>query len=73
MVVLMEVLRVGAEAEAEMMTVDTHVATEIVRMSPPAETEIFIVVVAELAHVLGAQTDTTDLGVIEVTDVIETT
>ena len=60
MAVLMEALRVGAEVEAEMMIVDTHVATETARMSLIAETVISIEEVAELAHVLEAPTGITD-------------
>ena len=52
--VQMEVQRVGAEAEVEMMTADTHVATEIALTRPAAEMEIITEEVAELAHVLGA-------------------
>ena len=59
MAVLMEVPRVGVEAEAEMMIADTHVATEKVQ-TMAAEMEIIIEVVAEaaLAHGLEVQIDT---------------
>jgi hypothetical protein len=53
----MEVPRVGAEAEVEMMTADTHVATEIVLMRPAAEMEITTEEVVACAHGLGAQTE----------------
>jgi hypothetical protein len=69
MVVPMEVSRVGAEAEVEKMTADTHVATEIVLTRSVAETAIFTEEGAVIAHALGAQTDTT---VPEAIAVIET-
>lgn len=59
MEVLVEVTRVGAEAEAEMMTVDTHAATEIALMRLVAEMAIFTEEVAVLAHALGVRIDTT--------------
>jgi uncharacterized protein (UPF0264 family) len=46
--------RVGAEAEVEMMTVDTA-ATETAQTTEDDEMEIITEVVAELAHVLGVQ------------------
>jgi hypothetical protein len=55
----MEVSRVGVEAEVEMMTVDTHVVTEIALTRPAVEMETSIEVVDALAHALGVQTDTT--------------
>lgn len=57
MAALMEVSRVGAEVEAEMMTVDTHVATEIVPTRQAVEMEIFIEEAVAHAHALGVQTD----------------
>lgn len=59
MAALMEVPRVGVEAEAEMMIADTHVATETAQMMA-AEMETIIEVVAEaaLAHGLEVQIDT---------------
>jgi hypothetical protein len=69
MVVLMEVSRVGAEAEVEKMTVDTHAATETAPMKPDAEMAIFIEGAAVLAHALGARIDIT---VPEATAAIET-
>ena len=69
MVVLMEASRVGAEAEVEKMTADTHVATETALTRSVAEMAIFIEEVAVHAHVLGARTDTT---VPEATAVTET-
>jgi hypothetical protein len=53
----MEVQRVGAEAEVEMMTADTHVATETVLTRPAAEMEITTEEVAACAHGLGARTE----------------
>lgn len=49
--------RAGAEAEVERMTVDTA-ATVTARTTPDDAMEIIIEVVAELAHVLGAQIET---------------
>ena len=53
--VQMEVQRVGAEAEVEMMTADTHVATEIALTRPAAEMEIITEEVVVCAHGLGAR------------------
>ena len=58
MTVHMEVQRVGAEAEVEMMTAGTHVATEIALMTLAAEMEIITEVAVARAHGLGAQTET---------------
>jgi hypothetical protein len=49
--------RAGAEAEVERMTVDTA-ATVTARTTPDDAMEIIIEVVAEPAHVLGAQIET---------------
>lgn len=57
MEVVMEVSRAGAEAEVEMMTVGTHVATETVPTNQAAETEIFIEEVVAHAHALEVQID----------------
>ena len=54
----MEVQRVGAEAEAEMMIADTHDATETAQTKLAAETVIFTEVAAACDHGLGAQTET---------------
>ena len=56
---LMEASRVGVEAEAEMMSDDTHAATEIARTRSVAEMAISTEEVAVLAHALGARIDTT--------------
>ena len=54
--VLMEVRRVGVEAEVE--TIDTHVATEIALTRTAEEMETIIAEMVALAHVLEAQIDT---------------
>jgi hypothetical protein len=54
----MEVSRVGAEAEVEMMTADTHAATEIALMKLAAEMETITEAAVACAHGLGAQTET---------------
>jgi hypothetical protein len=59
MAALMGVSRVGAEAEVEKMTDDTHVATEIALTRSVAEMAIFTEEAAVHAHALGAQTDIT--------------
>jgi hypothetical protein len=58
MAVHMEVQRVGVEAEVEMMTADTHVATETALVRPAAEMEIFTEVSVACAHGLGVPTET---------------
>ena len=69
MAALMGVPRVGAEAEVEKMTDDTHVATEIALTRLVAEMAIFTEEAAVHAHALGARIDTT---VPEAIAVIET-
>ena len=54
----MEAPRVGAEAEVEMMTVDTHVATGTARIRQAAEMVIFTEVLAVPAHDQEAKIDT---------------
>lgn len=61
MAVLMGALKVDAEAEVEMVTVDTHAATGTAQMKRADEMVISIVEVDAIAHVLGAPTDTIDL------------
>ena len=53
----MEVQKVGAEAEVEMMTADTHVVTETVLMRSAGEMETIIEVVVACAHGLEARTE----------------
>jgi hypothetical protein len=53
----MVVPRVGAEAEVEMMTADTHVDTEIVQTRAAVEMEITTEEVVVCAHGLGVQTE----------------
>lgn len=69
MAVLMEVLRVGAEAEVEKTTADTPDVIETAPMRSDAEMAIFTEGVAALAHALEARTDITVPGA---TAVIET-
>lgn len=57
MEVLMAAPRVGAEAEVEMTTADTHGATETVLTGPAAGMEIITEGVVACAHALGAQTE----------------
>ncbi len=66
----MEVSRVGVEAEAEMMSDDTHAATEIAPMRSVAEMVISTEEVAVLAHALGARIDTTAPEAIAVIETI---
>lgn len=68
MAALMGAPRVGVGAEAEMMTADTHAATEIAQMKADAEMETFIEEVVGTARALEALIDIIDLEV----DVIET-
>ena len=70
MVALMGVSRVGAEAEAETMTDDTHVATEIALTRLVAETAIFTEEAVVRAHALGARIDITVPGAIAVIETI---
>jgi len=51
MAVLMEVLRVGVEAEVVMMIADTHDAIGIARTKLDVEMEIFTEALVALAHV----------------------
>lgn len=72
MEVLMEVLRVDAEVEVEMMTAATHVATEIAQMMQAVEMGTITEAVAEYAHALEAPEITIDLGGIVVIEMILT-
>jgi hypothetical protein len=70
MAALMRVSRVGAEAEVEKMTDDTHVATEIALTRSVAEMAIFTEEAAVHAHALGARTDITVPEAIAVIEMI---
>jgi hypothetical protein len=70
MAVLTGASRVGAEAEVEKMTADTHAATEIARTRLAVEMAIFTEEAAVHAHVLGALIDTTDPEAIAVIEMM---